>query len=84
MDAGRPIGSAPELFLVTADMQLRYRRPTPITGPINLSAEIADRLDNGYRVSCTAEVEGKVCVAGEVTAVHVSESWMQAQLIKTK
>ena len=82
LDQGRPIGSAPELFLVTADMRLRYRRPTPISGPVDLAAQISDRLDNGYLVSCTLQVQGKVCVEGEVTAIQVSESWMKAQLSK--
>ena len=83
-DAGRAIGSAPELFLVTADLRLQFRRPTPIAGPLNLYADIAARLDNGYRVSCKLEVQKKVCVEAEVTAVQVSQAWMDAQLSTTK
>lgn len=77
--SGRAIGSEPVLHFVTASMQLRYRRPAPIAGPLRLAAEISEEIDNGYLVSCTLEAQGKVCVTAQLSAVQVSESWMNAQ-----
>jgi hypothetical protein len=76
-DAGRPLGSHPQLHFVTAELHLRYRRPAPIAGPLRLIADIAGEIDNGYLVSCTLESLGKTCVSADVSAVQVSDSWMQ-------
>ncbi|MGD8324441.1 MAG: hotdog domain-containing protein [Gammaproteobacteria bacterium] len=75
-DAGRPIGSQPNIHFVTAGMTLQYLRPAPIAGPLALFAEIARATDNGYLVSCTLEAGGKCCVIGEVSAARVSDAWM--------
>lgn len=78
-DAGRPMGSKPTIHFVTADICLQYRRPAPIAGPLQLTADIAEKIDNGYRVRCTLDVQGKVCVTADVSAIQVSESWMASQ-----
>jgi acyl-coenzyme A thioesterase PaaI-like protein len=76
-DAGRPIGSQPEIYFATAALKLKYLRPAPIAGPLDLAAHIAGEIDNGYRVSCTLKAQGKTCVVADVAAVQVSESWMK-------
>jgi acyl-coenzyme A thioesterase PaaI-like protein len=76
-DKGRAIGTKPAIHFVTGAMTLRYLRPVPIAGPLELFAEISARTDTGYRVSCTLESEGKTRVSAEVTAVEVSDAWMQ-------
>ena len=78
LQSGRAIGTEPVLHYVTGSMQLHYRRPTPIAGPLDLAAEIGAEIDNGYRVSCTLEAQGKVCVTAQVSAIQVSESWINA------
>lgn len=76
-DAGRVIGTAPAIHFVTGEMSLRYLRPAPIAGLLELSAAIAGRSDKGYRVSCTLQVQGKTCVSAHVFAAQVSEAWMK-------
>ena len=76
-DAGRAMGTGAAIHFVTAAMTLRYLRPAPIAGPLELFAEIAAKTDTGYQVSCTLQSEGKARVSAEVTAVQVSDAWMR-------
>jgi acyl-coenzyme A thioesterase PaaI-like protein len=77
-DAGRQIGSAPEIHCATAGLTVHYDRPTPIDARIELTAEISGRTERGYLVGCTLSAAGKVRVRAEVEAVRVPDSWMRA------
>ena len=77
--AGRPIGSDPPIYLATAQLSIRYPRPAPIAGPLLLTAEITAAEATRFTVACTLEAQGKICATGEVVAVEVSPTWMQAQ-----
>lgn len=68
---GRPIGSPPKIFYVTANLSIDYRRPTPIAKPLDLRARITKVEGRKTWVRCTLSVEGQVCAAGEVLGVRV-------------
>lgn len=73
----RPIGSRPEIHYVTGAMSLAYRRPVPIDQTLELYADIAAEIDKGLRLSCKLDAGRKTCVVAEVTAIRVSQTWMQ-------
>ncbi len=73
----RAIGSDPQCFFATRQLAVEFLRPTPIDAELELSAEIAASLTQGYRLSCTLVADGKVRVAGSVDAVRVPASWSQ-------
>ena len=77
--AGRSLGSAPFIYLVTAALSVRYLRPAPIAGPLILRADVTDSGNDRFTVSCTLGVQGRTCALGEVVAVQVDESWMNAE-----
>lgn len=68
---GRPIGSLPKIFYVTANLKVDYHRPTPIAKPLDLRARITKVEGRKTWVSCTLSVEGQVCAAAEVLGVRV-------------
>jgi acyl-coenzyme A thioesterase PaaI-like protein len=75
-EAGRPIGEAPHLHYATANLELTYRRPTPIAAELTLSADVVKRCPSSYVLSCTITVAGKVSVEARVEAVPVPDSWI--------
>ena len=77
-DAGRAVGEAPFLHFATAKLELRYQRPTPLPGLLELSATVKRAMERTYVVSCTVVVGDKVCVEADVEAIRVPESWMAA------
>ena len=68
---GRPIGSVPKIFYVTANLKVDYHRPTPINQPLHLRARITKVEGRKTWVSCTLSVEGRVCATAEVLGVRV-------------
>ena len=70
-DEGRPIGSAPRISYVTADLSVSYLRPTPIDRPLKLRARITKLEGRKAWVSCTLSVDGQVCATGEVLGMRV-------------
>jgi len=68
---GRPIGSVPKIFYVTANLKVDYHRPTPINQPLHLRARITKVEGRKTWVSCTLSVEGRVCATAEVLGIRV-------------
>jgi acyl-coenzyme A thioesterase PaaI-like protein len=75
--AGRALGSVPHIYFATSRMSIEFLRPAPIEGPLTLHATVGARFGNGFLLRCKLEARAKICAQAEVTAVQVSESWMQ-------
>lgn len=76
IDDGRPIGAEPACYVATGALEIAYKRPTPMDTVLELEAEISERLDRGYLLTCTLSAKGKLCAVGTVTAVPVPATWM--------
>ncbi len=68
---GRPIGSAPRIGYVTANLNVSYAKPAPIDVPIELRAKITKVEGRKAWVSCTLSAAGEVRATGEVLGVRV-------------
>jgi acyl-coenzyme A thioesterase PaaI-like protein len=69
--AGRPIGSAPRIGYVTANLNVAYLKPTPLREQIDLRARIARLEGRKARVRCTVSAAGIIRAEGEVLGVRV-------------
>jgi acyl-coenzyme A thioesterase PaaI-like protein len=72
----RDVGSDPARYFATGTLAISYKRPTPMDTVLELEAEIAGKLGNGYRLICRLSAAGKLCATGDVKAVPVSADWM--------
>lgn len=70
-DEQRPIGSAPRVFFVTANMTINYRRPTPLGKPLELRASIRKVQGRKTFLTCTLSCERQVCAEADVLAVRI-------------
>ena len=68
---GRPIGSAPRIGYVTANMNISYLKPAPIAQPIDLRACIIKIEGRKAWVNCTLSAAGQLCATGEVLGIRV-------------
>lgn len=69
--AGRPIGSAPRIGYVTANLQVSYAKPTPIDQMIELRARLVKIDGRKAWVNCTLSAAGDLRASGEVLGVRV-------------
>ncbi|MBM4264441.1 MAG: PaaI family thioesterase [Deltaproteobacteria bacterium] len=67
----RPIGSAPRIGYVTANLNVTYAKPTPLEEPLELRACITKSEGRKAWVRCTISARGEVCAAGEVLGIRV-------------
>jgi len=72
---GRPIGSDPVIWCVTASMQIDYLRPTPIAAPVSLRARVESMEGKRTTVACSLGSGGIETARGRVVAVRVPLSW---------
>jgi acyl-coenzyme A thioesterase PaaI-like protein len=72
---GRPIGSEPAIWYVTARLEVDYLRPVPIENPITLKARVREVDGKKTWVDCTAYNDDLECVRGEVLAIRVTAKW---------
>ena len=70
-DEQRPIGSAPRVFFVTANMTINYRRPTPLGKPLELRASIREVAGRKTLLHCTLSCEQQVCADADVLAIRI-------------
>jgi acyl-coenzyme A thioesterase PaaI-like protein len=73
--AGRPLGSEPLLWSVTASLKIDYLAPTPIAAPMELRARIREAKGRKRIVECTVRSGGRDCARAELVAVEVGASW---------
>lgn len=67
----RPIGSVPRIGYVTANMNISYLKPTPISEAVELRARITKLDGRKAWVSCTLKAGGQLCATGEVLGIRV-------------
>jgi acyl-coenzyme A thioesterase PaaI-like protein len=75
----RPIGSAPHIWCVTANLNLTYLRPTPLEIPVTLRARVTEAGPKKTLLQCRFYSNSHECARGEVVAVRVPDSWRNAQ-----
>ena len=67
----REIGSAPRIGYVTANINVSYLKPTPISVPVELRARITKLEGRKAWVSCTLSAAGDMRATGEVLGIRV-------------
>jgi acyl-coenzyme A thioesterase PaaI-like protein len=67
----REIGSAPRIGYVTANINVCYLKPTPISVPVELRARITKLEGRKAWVSCTLSAAGEMRATGEVLGIRV-------------
>jgi acyl-coenzyme A thioesterase PaaI-like protein len=80
-DAGRDIGSEPQLHYATARLETEYLRPTPMGTELRLEAAITARTARTYVISCSLLAAGRICVRGLVEAIAVPASWVHGSRV---
>jgi acyl-coenzyme A thioesterase PaaI-like protein len=73
--AGRPIGTGPLIWCVTASLKVDYLAPTPIAGPVQLRARVREAKGRKRVVTCELSADGQVRARAEVVAVEVPAGW---------
>lgn len=68
----RPIGSAPRIGYVTANINISYMKPVPIHQPVRLRAKIHKLEGRKAWVNCTLSAAGEVRATGEVMGIRVN------------
>ncbi len=77
-DEGRDIGTDPVIWYATGSLQVRYKRPAPIVGPVSLRARITEKTERKTVLSCSVVSGGEECAVGEVVAVRVPPEWLDS------
>lgn len=67
----RPIGSAPRIGYVTANLNISYLKPTPIDEPLELRARLTKLDGRKAWVNCTLSASGQVRATAEVLGIRV-------------
>ena len=66
-------GAATPPCCVTADFQVKFKRPTPTSGPVRLRAWVVEATDDRAKVEATLEAGGVVTATCSGTFVAVKE-----------
>lgn len=69
---------AGEADFATASLDVRYRRPAPISGPVVVRARIVGLTERTTVLECTLSAAGAVCAEATVVAVRVPAGWADA------
>lgn len=72
---GFAIGEGPQIWCVTANLNVSYKKPTRIDRPVQLRATIEECGEKKTIVACTVYSEDVVTAVGEVVAIRVPGSW---------
>ncbi len=73
---GREVGEGATIWYATASLQVNYRKPTRIDGPITLRARITDV--SGKKTSLAVDLfthDGERTCDGAVLAIRVPDEW---------
>jgi len=71
--AGREMGSEPAFRFVTASLQVKYLRPTPIGVTLEVRGRIVEASERKVIVDATVSANGEICASGSVVAVKMPE-----------
>jgi len=72
-EAGREPGTEPAFRFVTAALNVRYLRPTPMGVPLEIRGRVEEIKGRKVVVSARVSAAGEVCATGEVVAVQMPE-----------
>ncbi len=72
-EAGREPGTDPPFRFVTASINVRYLRPTPMGVPLEVRGRVEEIKGRKVVVSAKVIAAGEVCAEGEVVAVQMPE-----------
>jgi acyl-coenzyme A thioesterase PaaI-like protein len=74
---GREIGSPPDIWCVTASLDIKYTRPVAIDTPVRLVGRITRRGHRSRGVECILYSGGEERARADVVAVRVADEWRQ-------
>ena len=72
-EADREPGTEPAFRFVTASINVRYLRPTPIGVPLEIRGRVEEIKGRKVVVSAKVSAAGEICATGEVVAVQMPE-----------
>lgn len=73
-EAGREPGTEPPFRFVTASINVRYLRPTPMGVELEVRGTVKEIKGRKVVVTATVSANGEVCATGEVVAVQMPEN----------
>jgi acyl-coenzyme A thioesterase PaaI-like protein len=73
-EAGREPGSEPPFRFVTASLNVRFLRPTPLGPVLEVRGRVEEIKGRKVVVSASVSADGEVCATGEVVAVQMPEN----------
>ncbi len=73
-EAGRDPGTEPAFRFVTASLNVRYLRPTPLGPVLEVRGRVEEIKGRKVVVSATVSADGEICATGEVVAVQMPEN----------
>lgn len=73
-EAGREMGTEPELRYVTGSLHVDFLRPTPIDCDLEIRGQIKEIKGRKIVVASTLSANGRICAKGEVVAVQAPDS----------
>ncbi len=76
-EAGREMGTEPELRFVTGSLHVDYLRPTPIDAELEVRGKVEEVKGRKVVVNSTLAAAGQVCAKGRVVAVLAPDDLMQ-------
>jgi len=79
-EAGRPMGSDPQLRYVTASLQVDYIRPTPIEKTLLVRAKVTEIKGRKIIVTSSLFAGDEECARGKVIVVQLPENWLAQSL----
>jgi acyl-coenzyme A thioesterase PaaI-like protein len=75
-EAGRAPGTEPAYRFVTASIQVRYLKPTPMGVELEVRGRVVEIAGRKVVVSAKLLADGEVCATGEVIAIEMPEHMM--------
>lgn len=72
-EEGRPIGSEPKIFCVTAQLNISLRKPVPIGVELELRAELKSAEGRKTWVRCQLIAQGEVRAEGEILVIRLKD-----------
>ena len=70
---GRQPGTEPDITFVTGNLNVNYKKPTPIDAEIVVRAKVKELTEKKAIVTCSVMANDQECARGEVIAIRVPE-----------
>ncbi|MCP3955330.1 MAG: PaaI family thioesterase [Desulfobacterales bacterium] len=68
----RSPGSDPAIIFVTGNLNVTFKKPTPLNIELVLTARVLELSGRKAKVACIVEAGGQSCVTGEVIAIRIA------------